>query len=71
MYCGMFLYSPMTFLLQISVCSYILEICKEWELKSPGYLAVETGVRLARCIYGDKSKHYKAWLQKMKYFNTN
>ena len=70
LHCG-FLHFLTTFLMQISVCSQILEICREWELESPGYLAVETGVRLARCIYGDKSKHYRAWLEKMKYFHTH
>jgi len=55
---------------QISVCSYILEICREWELQSAGYLAVETGTRLARCIYGDRSRHVRVWREKSRYFNT-
>jgi len=54
---------------QISVCSYILEICKEWQLEEAGYPALESGVKLAECIYGQKSKHYKAWLEKRKNFN--
>ena len=48
------------------MCTYILEICKEWELEEAGNPAVESGVKLAKCIYGDKSKHYKAWLEKKK-----
>ena len=70
LHCGGFCYFLSTLLMQISVCSYILEICREWELQSVGYLAVETGIRLARCIYGDKSKHYRAWREKSDCFNT-
>ena len=67
---GGFLYFLPTLVMQISVCSYILEICREWELQSAGYLAVETGTRLARCIYGDRSRHVRVWREKSQYFNT-
>ena len=56
--------------MQISVCSYILEICKEWQLEEAGYPALESGVKLAECVYGERSKHYRAWLEKRKNFHT-
>ena len=46
---------------QIAVCSYILEVCEEWDLVNIGLKTAERGLVLAERIYGRQYHLYKHW----------
>ena len=49
---------------QLAVVSYILEVCREWELITTAQAALKTGLTLAAKIYGRQSLPYKQWSEK-------
>ena len=49
---------------QLGVVSYILEVCREWELTTTALAALKTGLALAARIYGRQSHQYKDWSEK-------
>ena len=54
---------------QIAVCSYILEVCEEWDLVNIGLKTAELGLKLAERIYGRQYHLYKKWCNIVKNFN--
>ena len=55
---------------QLAVVSYILEVCREWELNTTALSAIKTGLSLAARIYGRKSHQFKRWSEMEKSFQT-
>ena len=53
---------------QLAVCSYILEVCEEWDLVSIGLKTAERGLILAERIYGRQYHLYKKWCNIVKNF---